>query len=88
MTHIAISDELAARIAANAAERGCDAEELVCMLLQQALFIEEMNAHLALSPAIEERLRQSLAQLDRGEVVEQQEVEAFFEGWLQELRFR
>ncbi len=88
MTQIAIPDELATRIAATAAERGCGAEELACMLLQQALFTEEIHAHMALSPGVEERLTKSLAQLDRGEVVEQGEVEAFFEDWLQELRSR
>jgi len=41
-----------------------------------------------LTPPQIERLKHSMAQADRGELVSQEEVEAFFDGWEKEIASR
>jgi hypothetical protein len=56
--------------------------------LSKTVVAEALNSYLVcrlyepeLTPAQIERMKRSVAQLDRGEVVSGQEIEAFFENW-------
>ena len=88
MTQILVSDDLAHRIAVSAAARGCDNNELACMLIEQSLSEQEHLGSSALTPEVEKCLLEGIAQAERGEVVPGEKVMTWFDGLLRELEAR
>lgn len=85
MTQIPVSDDVASELSSAAANRGCTEEELASMLIQEGLRLEQ---HLELTPAMEERLLESIAQAERGELIDGEVVMARFEQALQRIGSR
>jgi hypothetical protein len=85
MTQIVIDDEVAAHLASSAAGRGCSETDLASALLEQALLGDEQ---MTFAPKTVERLRESVAQADRGELVDGDVVMARFAKALAEIEAR
>jgi hypothetical protein len=83
MTQIAISDKVAAHLAAAAADRGCRQEELASALLEEGLRREE---NFALTPPQEARLLESIEQARRGERIDGDTVMADFDLALKKIQ--
>jgi hypothetical protein len=82
MTQIAISDDVAAHLAAAAADRGCTQEDLASVLLEEGL---RRDDDFVLSPQQETRLLESIEQAQRGELVDGDSVMAQFGRAMKEI---
>ncbi len=80
MATIQIPDELDQMLEQAATRSGCSKEDLLRDAIEARL--EEQNAvNLDFTPEQIERMRHSIAQLERGEVVTSEQVDAKFEDW-------
>jgi predicted transcriptional regulator len=80
MASLQIPEPLESGLAASAARRGSTTEQVIEELLT-AHVEEEFAAPETFSDAQLARFKQSIAQLDRGEIVTDEEVEAKFEAF-------
>jgi hypothetical protein len=85
MTQIVIDDAVAAHLASSAAGRGCSEADLASALLEQALRGDDQ---MIFAPKTVDRLRESIAQADRGELVDGDVVMARFANVLKEIEAR
>jgi hypothetical protein len=85
MTQIPVSDEVASILTSAAASRGCSKEELASMLIEQGLRMEQ---EFELTPQQEARLLESIAQADRGELIDGDIVMARFEQRMHDIESR
>lgn len=84
MANVHISDELDQRLQQTAQRLGCSKDELVA----EALWSRADCLETPLSEPDVERMRESMAQLDRGEHVTSEQVDEFFRDWFKELEAR
>lgn len=82
MAEILLTDDLAADSATAAANRGCTQEDLASAFIQHGLHQDE---GFALTASQQSRLLESIAQSDRGEVVDGNLVMARFDDVLQRM---
>jgi predicted transcriptional regulator len=87
MPSIDISDELERKLKAVAQEAGKSRDDMAQEILGNGL--EELDgSNIIHTPEEIERMKHSLAQLDRGEFVTGEEVEQMLDSWLAELDAR
>jgi len=87
MASLQIPDHLEEQLAASAMRRGQSKEELIEEIVSIHLE-EESPAQESFSPDQIARFRQSIAQLDRGEVVASEQVDARFNAFFKRLAAR
>lgn len=85
MTQLPISDELAANIAAKAAENRCTTEDLLQSLLYR-LEADEAFAEALSTTDLGHRIAADLKEVDRGHFTTSEEVDKKFEALYQRLR--
>lgn len=85
MTQIRIADEVAERLATEAAFRGCDVDALASSYIESGL---HADSDFELSPAQKTRLLGSIEQVRRGEVVDGDVVMARFRKTLDRIASR
>ncbi len=84
---IKISEEMERQLLAVAQEAGKSKDELALQILGERL--DELDgSKIVHSPEEIERMKHSLAQLDRGEYITGEEVEAIFDEWLAKIDAR
>lgn len=86
MAHVEVSDKLNADLEALASQDHRPVNELLDEALRSYVF--QRFSEPQLSPAQIEHLKQSLQAADRGELISQEEVEAFFDDWEKEITSR
>jgi predicted transcriptional regulator len=79
MSQIAVPDEFIAELRQLALNDNCPVEDLVANAVRS--YIVSRLYEPELTPAQIDRLKHSAAQLDRGEAVSGEEIEAFFDKW-------
>lgn len=85
MTQIAISDKVAATLAAAAASCGCNQEDLASLLIEEGL---HRGDQFELTPEMEARLLESIAQAERGELIDGDIIMDRFRKVLREIESR
>ncbi len=86
MAHLQVPEKCTVELKELAQRDARPVHDVVSEAMDAYLRIRLIEAHL--SSAQMERLQQSLAQAERGELVSEQEVEAFFDDWEKEAAAR
>jgi len=79
MSQIAVPEQFTAELQQIALDDNKPVEDIVAEALHSYLAYRFYEPEL--TPSQIERMKRSVAQLDRGEVVSGEEIEAFFENW-------